>query len=42
MLPNASDWDKHKHFPKDILKELASMGFATMYVKSEHGILFIY
>lgn len=33
MLPYASDWDKNKYLPKEVLKELSEMGFATIYVK---------
>ena len=37
MLPYSAEWDKKHHFPKDVLRELAAMGFSTIYVKQESG-----
>jgi isobutyryl-CoA dehydrogenase len=30
MLPHAERWDAEEHFPKDVLRNLASLGFAGM------------
>jgi len=37
LAPNAAEWDETKHFPVDVLKELASLGFAAIYTTEEHG-----
>lgn len=37
LLPNAAEWDEKKHFPKDVIKEAADMGFAGIYVKEDVG-----
>ncbi|CAD8181419.1 unnamed protein product [Paramecium octaurelia] len=37
MAPYSAEWDKKHHFPKDVLRELAAMGFSTIYVKQESG-----
>jgi len=37
LLPNSAKWDEDKHFPRDVLKQAADMGFAGIYVGEEHG-----
>lgn len=37
MAPRASKWDAERIFPTDVLRELAALGFAGVYVGEEHG-----
>ena len=37
MLPHAEKWDAEEHFPKDVLRALAQLGFAGVYTRDEHG-----
>ncbi len=37
LRPNAGEWDEHKHFPVDVMREAASLGFAAIYTGEEHG-----
>lgn len=37
LMPNSAKWDEEKHFPRDVLKQAAEMGFAGIYVGEEHG-----
>ncbi|WP_297803099.1 acyl-CoA dehydrogenase family protein [uncultured Brevundimonas sp.] len=37
LMPNSAQWDEEKHFPRDVLKQAAEMGFAGIYVGEEHG-----
>lgn len=37
LLPKAAEWDEAKHFPKDVLKAAAALGFAAVYVDEAHG-----
>jgi alkylation response protein AidB-like acyl-CoA dehydrogenase len=37
LEPNAAEWDKKKHFPKDVYKKAAELGFAGIYVREENG-----
>ena len=37
LRPNAAQWDAQKHFPVDVLREAAGLGFAGIYVGEEHG-----
>ena len=37
MAPHAQKWDAEKHFPLDVLRALAKLGFAGIYVQDEHG-----
>lgn len=37
LMPNAAEWDEKKHFPKDVIKQAADMGFAAIYVKDDVG-----
>jgi alkylation response protein AidB-like acyl-CoA dehydrogenase len=37
LLPNAAEWDQTEHFPVDVLREAAGLGFAGIYVKGDVG-----
>ncbi|CAE7808360.1 acad8 [Symbiodinium sp. KB8] len=37
MEPFASEWDEKKHFPEDVLRKAAELGFAGLYVKEDVG-----
>jgi alkylation response protein AidB-like acyl-CoA dehydrogenase len=37
MKPFAGEWDQKKHFPKDVLKSAAELGFGGVYVKDDVG-----
>lgn len=37
LAPNAADWDERAHFPVDVLREAAALGFAGIYVKEDVG-----
>jgi len=37
LRPNASEWDEHKHFPVDVMREAAGLGFAAIYAQEDHG-----
>jgi alkylation response protein AidB-like acyl-CoA dehydrogenase len=37
LKPNAAEWDEKKHFPKDVYKQAADLGFAAIYVSEENG-----
>ncbi len=37
MAPHAADWDEREHFPKDVLRAAAELGFAGIYCREEHG-----
>ncbi|MCW5723503.1 MAG: isobutyryl-CoA dehydrogenase [Maricaulaceae bacterium] len=37
LKPHAAEWDETKHFPVDVLREAAQMGFAGIYTGPEHG-----
>lgn len=37
LEPHAAKWDKEKHFPIDIIKKSADLGFGGIYVSEEHG-----
>jgi len=37
VLPHAHEWDEKEIFPVDVLKKLAELGFAAIYVKDEFG-----
>jgi len=37
MRPFAGEWDEKKHFPVDVLREAAGLGFAAIYCGEEHG-----
>ena len=37
LMPFASEWDQQEIFPKDVLKKIASLGLAGIYVKEKFG-----
>ena len=37
LEPFASEWDKTKHFPMDVYKKAAELGFGGIYVSEEQG-----
>jgi alkylation response protein AidB-like acyl-CoA dehydrogenase len=37
LAPNAAEWDAKEHFPVDVMREAAALGFASIYVKDDVG-----
>ncbi len=37
LAPNAARWDEEKHFPVDVLRQAAALGFAAIYVREDVG-----
>jgi len=37
LRPHAGEWDEHKHFPVDVMREAAKLGFAAIYAQEDHG-----
>jgi isobutyryl-CoA dehydrogenase len=37
LMPFAREWDEKKHFPKDVYKKAAEMGFASIYTSEKFG-----
>jgi len=37
LAPNAAEWDESKHFPLDVYKKAAELGFAGIYVSEKYG-----
>jgi alkylation response protein AidB-like acyl-CoA dehydrogenase len=37
LWPFAAEWDEKKHFPMDVYKRAADLGFAAIYVSEEGG-----
>jgi hypothetical protein len=37
LAPHAAEWDETAHFPVDVLREAAALGFAGIYVKADVG-----
>ena len=37
MAPHSARWDEEKHFPVDVIKAAAEMGFCGIYAGEEHG-----
>ena len=37
LLPNAEEWDRESHFPVDVIRAAAELGFASIYVKEDVG-----
>lgn len=37
IAPHAAQWDREKHFPADVVKKLAQLGFMGMNVPEEYG-----
>ena len=37
ITPHAAEWDEKAHFPRDVIKRAAELGFAAIYVSEESG-----
>jgi hypothetical protein len=37
LRPHAAEWDENKHFPVDVIREAAGLGFAGLYVSDDVG-----
>ena len=37
LAPHAAEWDETKHFPMDVYKKAAELGFAGIYVDEKYG-----
>ena len=37
LAPNSAEWDETKHFPVDVMRAAAEMGFCGIYTGEEHG-----
>lgn len=37
ITPHAGEWDENKHFPREVVKQGAELGFAAIYVSEESG-----
>ncbi len=37
LRPFAGEWDESKHFPVDVMREAARLGFAAIYTREEYG-----
>ena len=37
LAPHSARWDEDKHFPVDVMRKAAELGFAGIYVQEEHG-----
>jgi alkylation response protein AidB-like acyl-CoA dehydrogenase len=37
LAPHSADWDERKHFPVDVLRQAAQLGFAGIYVNEDVG-----
>eukprot|EP00270_Netrium_digitus_P002755 TRINITY_DN13131_c0_g1_i3.p1 TRINITY_DN13131_c0_g1~~TRINITY_DN13131_c0_g1_i3.p1 ORF type:complete len:434 (-),score=97.32 TRINITY_DN13131_c0_g1_i3:392-1693(-) len=37
LLPNAAKWDEEKHFPVDVLKMMAELGFSGLFCREDVG-----
>ena len=37
LAPFTSEWDREKHFPVDVIKDTAELGFAGIYVGEDVG-----
>jgi alkylation response protein AidB-like acyl-CoA dehydrogenase len=37
MAPHAAKWDEEKLFPVEVLRQMAGLGFAGIYLQEEHG-----
>jgi alkylation response protein AidB-like acyl-CoA dehydrogenase len=37
IAPLAAEWDRTKHFPKDVLRSAAELGFAGLYTRADVG-----
>jgi alkylation response protein AidB-like acyl-CoA dehydrogenase len=37
LAPKSAEWDEKKHFPVDVLREAAGLGFAGLYIQDDVG-----
>jgi hypothetical protein len=37
LLPRGAEWDEQHHFPVDVLRHMAQLGFGGMYVSPDFG-----
>jgi alkylation response protein AidB-like acyl-CoA dehydrogenase len=37
LAPHSARWDEEKHFPVDVMRRAAELGFAAIYTGEEHG-----
>ena len=37
LAPHSAEWDETKHFPVDVMRQAAEMGFCGIYTGEEHG-----
>ena len=37
ITPHAAEWDEQHHFPRDVIKSTAELGFGAIYVSEESG-----
>jgi len=37
LKPFAAEWDEKKHFPKDVFRKTAELGFSGIYVSEQSG-----
>ena len=37
LAPHSAEWDEKKHFPVDVMRQAAEMGFCGIYTGEEHG-----
>jgi alkylation response protein AidB-like acyl-CoA dehydrogenase len=37
LAPHSAEWDETKHFPVDVMREAAALGFAGIYVREDVG-----
>ena len=37
LEPRAAEWDETKHFPLDVYKKAAELGFSAIYTSEENG-----
>jgi alkylation response protein AidB-like acyl-CoA dehydrogenase len=37
LAPHAAEWDEREHFPVDVMRAAAELGFASIYVKGDVG-----
>jgi hypothetical protein len=37
LAPHAAEWDETAHFPVNVLREAAALGFASIYIKADVG-----
>ena len=37
LEPYAQEWDHNSHYPKDVIKQAADLGFSNIYTSEEYG-----